>query len=113
VYVRLFAGSGPRWQVSVEGGQEPLWSRDGRELFFRREDDMMAADVRLRPSFEAETPRRLFTGRFVQGPWITAYDVTADGKRFLMTSLTEDGGQPPQVIVALNWNATIAGGRRR
>ena len=111
VYVRALSGNEPRWQVSLEGGQEPLWHPNGRELFFRREDDMMGVEVRLKPPFVASNPRRLFTGRFVRGPWITAYDVTSDG-RFLMAPRPAEPVQPQQVTVVLNWVATLAGSNR-
>jgi serine/threonine-protein kinase len=85
VYVQPFPGAGGKWQVSVSGGTEPVWSRDGKELFYRSGDTMMSVRVTYAKSFSAESPRALFEGRFVptrRGE--AAYDVSPDGERFAM-----------------------------
>ena len=85
VYVQPFPGPGGKWQVSVSGGTEPVWSHDGSEIFYRVGDKMMAVRVAHDGSFSAESPRLLFEGRFVptrRGE--AAYDVSPDGRRFLM-----------------------------
>ena len=53
---------GGRWQVSNTGGEEPRWSPDGRQLFFRSDARLLAADISSQPSFEASMPRMLFDG---------------------------------------------------
>ena len=93
VYVQPFPTSGGKWQVSTDGGTEPAWNRNGRELFFRSGDRMMAVDVTTQPSFSSGRPRMLFQGKYVRSEFPltgTAYDVTADGQRFLMVE--ETGG---------------------
>ncbi|MDP3775205.1 MAG: hypothetical protein Q8Q85_13160, partial [Gemmatimonadales bacterium] len=84
VYVRPFPGPGPRVPVSLNGGTEPYWSRDGRELFYREGDVMMAASVRTLPAFEVAERRRLFSGAFLPGGSFREYDVAPDGRRFVM-----------------------------
>jgi serine/threonine-protein kinase len=74
-----------RWAVSVGGGQEPLWSRDGRELFYRAANgDVVAVPVRTESTFSAGTPAVLFSGSGYQATNShRQYDVTPDGERFL------------------------------
>ena len=89
VYVQPFPGPGPREQVSFGGGDSPLWSRSGRELFFLTPGDapgtvrMNAVDVTIGTAFTSGKPRVLFQGRFGRTGGPTAYDVSPDGRRFL------------------------------
>src|SRR5439155_27307752 len=64
VYVQPFPGPGPKWLVSTDGGIDPVWSRDGRELFYRKDDEMMAVSVAPKGEFAAGRPQRLFEIRF-------------------------------------------------
>ena len=52
-----------KWLISTDGGTEPRWSRNGRELFYRNGDKLMAVDVNTQPAFSAGSPRVLFQGR--------------------------------------------------
>jgi serine/threonine-protein kinase len=97
VYVRPFPGPGPRVPVSLNGGTEPCWSRDGRELFYREGDAMMAASVRTQPAFAVTERRRLFSGAFLPGGSFREYDVTPDGRRFVMVR----GGGSSTSLVAV------------
>jgi len=97
VYVRPFPGPGPRVPVSLNGGTEPCWSRDGRELFFREGGAMMAASVRTQPAFAVTQRRRLFSGAFLPGGSFREYDVTPDGRRFVMVR----GGASSTSLVAI------------
>ena len=91
------------WQISTEGGDEPLWARNGRELFYREGNKMMAVKVTTQPTFRAGTPSLLFEGQYHHEPgWRTNYDITPDGQRFLMIQLGE-GARPTQINVVLNW----------
>ena len=88
LYVQPFRGHGGKWQISTDGGNSPRWTRSGRELFYRIADKMMSVDIETEPSFRFGTPKVLFTGAYegpAQGvqPGI-GYDVSPDGKRFLM-----------------------------
>jgi serine/threonine-protein kinase len=106
VYVQPFPGPGPRRQVSVGGGDCPLWSRDGRELYYATPDKLMAVDVTSGPTFVAGTPRALFAGRY-RGSLntTTPYDVTADGRRFLRVRQAQPQRAVTHVDVVLNWFA--------
>jgi Tol biopolymer transport system component len=89
VYVQPYPGPGGKYQISTEGGTEPVWNRNGRELFYRSGDKMMAAEINTRGSFSAGKPKVLFAGQYQpsQNPVPSAnYDVSSDGQRFLMSS---------------------------
>ena len=113
VYVQPFPGPGPREQISINGGAAPLWSRNGRELFFMSDDDrpgvqrINAVDVTLAPSFSAGKPRELFSGRFARTGGPTAYDVAKDG-RFLLVEFLDPPKQPvTRLRVVLNWTEEL------
>ena len=57
-----------RWPVSVNGGDSPLWSRDGRELFYRNGDAVMAVSVNKEPTFSLEPPKALFRETYPTRP---------------------------------------------
>jgi serine/threonine-protein kinase len=108
IYVAPFPGSGPRHQVSVDGGEEPLWSRDGRELFFQNGAVLMSASVTPSTAFSSGTPRPVFEGRYVksvngQTPWA----VTTDGKRFLRIQKAEPDRAITAIDIVLNWFAEL------
>jgi eukaryotic-like serine/threonine-protein kinase len=105
VYVQPYPGPGGKWLISTEGGTEPVWNSNGRELFYRSGDKMMAVDIATQPSFAAGKPRVLFEGRYNPAPGTTPnYDVTPDGQHFLMIKRTEQVETvPTQINVILNW----------
>ena len=105
VYVQPYPGPGGKYQISTAGGTEPLWNHNGRELFYRNEDKMMAVDIYTEPGFAAGKPRQLFQGSYVlnyfAGPY---YDVSSDGQQFLMLKPVEQAqAAPTQINVVLNW----------
>ena len=103
VYVRPFSGSRRKTRVSSDGGQELAWAPDGRELFYRSGDRMMAVDIVTRPTLRPGTPRLLFERAFAKGgPW-RDYDVSLDGRRFLMLKPTMEDVALTQLNVVLNW----------
>ena len=65
VYVRPYPGPGGQWQISTDGGAEPVWSRDGRELFYARGFKTMAVRVQTTPEFRAEAPISCSRGLFL------------------------------------------------
>ncbi len=111
IYVEAFPVSGARHLVSVEGGDEPVWSRDGRELFFRRAQSLFAVPVRTAEGFSAGKPVRLFDADFVtSGAAVVRdldYDVAADG-RFLVVRPSEEEKASPHLNVVLNWTSELA-----
>jgi len=107
VYVRSFPDPGGKMQISTEGGTQPMWARNGRELFYRDGDKMMAAAVETTPAFAAAKPRLLFEGHYETGLGLAAvanYDVSPDGQRFLMIKASEQESAATQLNVVLNWS---------
>jgi serine/threonine-protein kinase len=105
IYVQPYPPGG-KWLISTEGGTEPMWSRNGQELFYRSSTKMMAVDVTLTPAFSAGKPRQLFDGQFFSSVFpLTgrSYDVTADGRRFLMVKETEQATSPVKLNIVVNW----------
>jgi serine/threonine-protein kinase len=104
-YVKPYPGPGGKWQISTEGGTEPAWNSNGRELFYRSGDKMMAVDIAAQPSFTAGKPRMLFEGHYQTTPvTYPNYDVSPDGQRFLMLKPIEQAqAAPTQINVVLNW----------
>ena len=105
VYVQPYPGPGGKWQISTEGGMEPAWNPNGRELFYRSGDKMMAVDITTQPGFTVGKPRALFAGWYEATPaTFSNYDVTPDGQRFLMLKRSEqEASAPTQINVVLNW----------
>ena len=107
VYVRPFPGPGGKWQISSDGGIMPLWSRDGKELFYTstNEQDYLVVEVRMDGSFFAGKPRLLFTSRqFAVGAPSHTWDVSPDGQHFLMTRFGDRTPNPvTEMILVQNW----------
>jgi Tol biopolymer transport system component len=105
VYVQTFPASGGRWQISTAGGTNPMWRRDGREMFYLSADGrIMALDVELKtPSFAA--PRALFQTAIAGDTTTDHFAVTSDGQRFLVQASTE--GSRMGYAVVLNWMADL------
>jgi serine/threonine-protein kinase len=105
IYVQPYPGPGGKWQISTEGGTEPAWNPNGRELFYRSGDKMMVVEIATQPGFAAGTPRMLFAGLYEVAPVPSAdYDVSPDGQRFLMLKSADQAeAAPTQINVVLNW----------
>jgi serine/threonine-protein kinase len=104
VYVQPFPGPGGKSQISTEGGTEPVWNPNGRELFYRQSDRMMAVDIVTQPALTAGRPRLLFEGPYLLSAGnLPAYDVSPDGQRFLMVVESEQEEPPTQINLVLNW----------
>jgi Tol biopolymer transport system component/tRNA A-37 threonylcarbamoyl transferase component Bud32 len=103
VYVQPFPGPGAKYPISSEGATEPAWARNGRELFFRNGEKMMAVAVASQSGFRAEKPRLLFTGPYVQAATRVNYDVSPDGQRFVMLQPGQQEQAVSQIIVIQNW----------
>jgi len=118
VYVQAFPGPGAKIQVSNDGGTDPVWKRAGGELYFRNGDKMMAVAVSTTPTFTAGRPQMLWEGHYSHGmstscgpPGATSsnYDVTADGRRFLMVKdEAADTAVSKQIVVVLGWADEVA-----
>jgi Tol biopolymer transport system component len=105
VFVQPFPGPGPRVQISTDFGIEPIWSPDGRELFYMGGDTkLMAVNITTTPTFKAGMPRVLVEGRYMYNSNHAAgYDVSPDGRRFLRVQPLHPDPLPNQINVVLNW----------
>jgi Tol biopolymer transport system component len=106
IYVQPYPGPGGKWQISTAGGTEPLWHRNGRELFYRSGPRMMSVAVSTERGFSAGKPTVLFEGNYasVEFPATgVAYDVSADGQRFIMVKELPQAQDATQINVVVNW----------
>jgi Tol biopolymer transport system component/predicted Ser/Thr protein kinase len=102
VYVQPYPGPGGKWQISNGGGYRPRWSPDGKEIFFRSGDAMMAASVGTHPYFTSNTAHVLFTGHYAHA----GRDYETDGRRFLMMKSADQKGSASLQVV-LNWSREL------
>ena len=105
VYVRPFPSGTGRWQASVDGGTQPLWSRDGTELYYVDGLALMAVSVTLEPAFTHGQPQLLFESQDLHNRVVSlTYDVSADGQRFLtIAPFPDEDGPAPTIRVVENW----------
>lgn len=110
VYVQSFPVSGGKWQISTEGGDQPQWRLDGKELFYLTPDRrIMSVAVSSEPVFEAGAPVPLFTTRIETTSLVddrNNYVPAPDGQRFLVNNLVEDANTRP-ISLILNWSSKL------
>jgi Tol biopolymer transport system component len=91
---------------------DPMWSRDGKEIFYRQGSKMMAVPVINQPTFRPGRPEMLWEGEYMFGPsascgfkgvTTTSYDVSPDGQRFLMIKENDQNLYATRIVVVLNW----------
>jgi len=111
VRVQPFPEGGGIIQISTNGGGQPRWSGDGKEIFYVEGDTMMAVAVNSGSSFSAGKPERLFDGGGAFRGRGQRYDVAADGQRFVVAELVEAAPEPT-IHVVLNWYEEFRESRR-
>jgi len=116
VYVAPFPAAGNWWRkrISNNGGSQPRWRRDGKEIFYIAPDGtLMAVTVTAENAFESGAPRTLFKTRIagvdslIRNLNMTNYAVTGDGQRFLITSAIVDNPASSMTVLS-NWPAALA-----
>jgi Tol biopolymer transport system component len=104
IYVQPYPVSGEKWQISTGGGREATWSPNGAELFYRDRDKLMVSDIKSQPTFSASKPRLLFEGPYEGALSSRAnFDITSDGRRFLMLQAAGQQGSSSEIKVVPNW----------
>ena len=112
IYVQPFPAADNLHKISISGGQQPRWKRDGKELYFIGADGkMMAAPIKIgtgsKPSFESGAPLPLFDSHITGvGNNVFHYDVTGDGQRFIVVTESTVSSSP-HLNVWLNWSAGL------
>jgi Tol biopolymer transport system component len=104
VYVRPIAEGGARQQVSVDGGVEPVWSPDGTTLYYRHDDEFLAATLTTTPSLAIVRRESLFKGDYPVTTGHANYDIAPDGKRLLLLRSVPDS---VHAIVVHNWSTEV------
>jgi len=107
VYAQPFPDLGGKWQISTEGGGEPRWSHDGRELFYSNGDKMMVVEIEAQAGFAPGSPRLLFDQPYQHGMESAKYDVAPDGQHFVMLKMDEAQSTQLQLRVVLNWGQEV------
>jgi serine/threonine-protein kinase len=127
IYVRPFPNvADARYQISSGGGRAPVWAPNGHDLFFANRSSIIVVTVQLTPTFSAGNPTKLFDapsivldGRFIDSGTNRTYDVSRDGRRFLMikenAASSEGHTSAASMIVVQNWfeelKAKVAAGK--
>jgi hypothetical protein len=111
VYVRPFPQvDGGRWPISTEGGGAPLWSRDGKQLFFTSRGHAMAVPIETAPAFRAGLPVTMFELPSAAERLGRQWDLAPDGDRFLIIDRAEDAASEQsqsRMVVVLNWDQEL------
>jgi len=109
VHVRDLTTSGAHWQVTTSGGEEPRWSADGREMFYRIANRLVGVPLGEGPPFRAGKARPLFDALYNLGIESgRSYDVDPKTGRFLTVVPAEGATASGVVRVVLNWDAAAA-----
>ena len=107
IYVQSFPASGGKWMISDGGGAQPVWRRDGRELFYISPDrKLMSVEVKADTTFQASIPQPLFDTRVDDHRSNNRYDIAPDAQRFLINVPIESQTAAP-ITVVLNWPAAL------
>ena len=110
VNVRPFPEGEGQWQVSAQGGVQPRWSRDGKELFYVDGNTLVAVEVSTSPSFTTGATTRLFQHPNLRATVEHRYDVSRDGQRFVLVETMEsEEAKAPSIHVVENWFAEFRG----
>jgi serine/threonine-protein kinase len=108
IFVSPFPGPGPRRQVSTEGGTEPLWSRDGHELFFQNGAQLMGVTVTSGAVWSSSQPKVINEGRFLRSiNGNTCWTISPDGSRFLRIQMVEPERAKTHIDLVLNWFSEV------
>jgi serine/threonine protein kinase len=112
IYVQSFPTPGGKWQISTEGGDQPQWRRDGKELFFLASNrKIMSVAVQGQGTFQPGIPQALFEAAVNMSGLSDSrsrYVFTADGQRALViVNLGQEAGMSSPINVVLNWNAEL------
>jgi hypothetical protein len=103
--VQPYPGPGGKWLISNDGGTQPLWSRGGKQLFYRRLNGVWVVDIQADRAFWASKPRLVFERPgYGMTASVRAWDISFDNRGFLMVKLEDRKPQPvKEMILVQNW----------
>jgi Tol biopolymer transport system component/predicted Ser/Thr protein kinase len=107
VYAIPITGNGDRIMISIDGGTGPVWSRDGKELFYRSGDHLMSAEIISMSPLTIGERRRLLDVSAFESMYFHEFDVSADGQRFLFIRSAPEA-RPTRLDVIVNWKPELA-----
>jgi len=111
VYLTTYPGTTGRWVVSRGGGQWPVWSADGTTIYYTTRREIFAVDVGRTAGISLSRPRKVMDRPSIDwnATWFDAFDMTADGERFVMVApLEEEGEEKPRMVIVQNWFAEFS-----
>ena len=106
VYLKSYPSAGRPIPITTKGGNRPIWSPDGKEIFYRNGAKLMAVPVQMQPDLRPGKSRELFEGT-VPNDQVRRYDLTPDGRKFLMIKEGQQKSAPAQINVVLNWSEEL------
>ena len=109
VYVQPFPQGGAKWQVSTNGGGQPRWRGDGKEIFYVEGGTLMAVSVTTSPVFSPGAAQPLFKDQTAFVGRGQQYDVTPDGQRFVVIETLGDADTGQALHVVENWYEEFRG----
>ncbi len=102
IYVRKLVETGEKWLISDDGGTEPRWSANGKEIYYRNGNRIMSVSIKTSDRVEFGSAEPVLDGPYPPSPWrITNFDVNRDGNKFLMLTPVSSGRKEIHIIV--NW----------
>jgi serine/threonine protein kinase len=106
IFATTYPRPGPRWQVSSDGGEEPQWSYDGKEIYYTTRESMYVVQVTAEDELSLSSPEKLFDRPTIGWSRLYAdgYDVTRDGERFIFLEHAAEEDTPPAIVVVQNWH---------
>ena len=108
IYVTRFPEKGSRWQISSNGGVDPLWSPDGNKIYYRNMEDVLSAEIYDIKEFRTGKPEVLFSGKFRQATvmgWY--YDIHPNGDKFVMVKGGEIDTTQNDINIIKNFDKEI------
>ncbi len=99
VYVEPVPGPGGRQQISIDGGEQPRWVRNGKEILYRNGTKMMSVLVQTQPTLQTGKAAALFDRKFDRGGAVPGYDVSPDGQTLVMTRSERDRATQIRVVI--------------
>ena len=108
IYVSPVRGAFRRWQASTEGGSQPVWNANGKELVYRNQDQMMAVEVQAGATVVFGRPSMLFRRSFANpGELVRDFDLSPDGQRFAMVDYSTAMLPPTELVLVQHWDEEL------